>query len=142
MSRLVEPQKFNQGNLLEFYKIFERLAKRATRTSLAIFRTFHQWGYSGKNKIVNIRTHHDLDHSKNLKAIIENDELLISSSGLFDKYYYIKNNIDLNVLPMRDLLTHFTIFGGFEGRSPSDEFDSKFYLEAYPDVVADLAPGV
>jgi hypothetical protein len=31
---------------------------------------------------------------------------------------------------------HYLLFGGFEGRNPSTEFDTSFYLSAYEDVNA------
>ena len=58
---------------------------------------------------------------------------LIRNSSLFDEKYYLKNNPDVKasgISPKK----HYLLFGGFEGRKPSEQFDSAFYLEKYPDV--------
>lgn len=65
------------------------------------------------------------------ELIYDEDQLLIKNSGLFDAIWYGKNNPDLlNV----DLLTHYTRYGGVEGRSPGPNFDGSWYLRQYPDV--------
>jgi len=58
---------------------------------------------------------------------------IVRSSGLFDEAWYLSNNtniIDSNVDP----LSHYLLFGGFEGRDPSPYFDSDWYLDTYKDV--------
>jgi hypothetical protein len=35
-----------------------------------------------------------------------------------------------------DAVKHYLLYGGFEGRNPSEKFDSSFYLENNPDVKA------
>lgn len=59
----------------------------------------------------------------------------ISSSGLFDREYYIKNNGDVARSSM-DPLKHYIRHGGREGRNPNKYFDTKWYLNTYPDVAA------
>jgi len=57
----------------------------------------------------------------------------ISRNSLFDGEYYLKNNPDVlngGINPAK----HYLLFGGIEGRNPSEIFDSAFYLKTYPDV--------
>lgn len=58
---------------------------------------------------------------------------LIKESGLFDEEYYLENNADVKNSGV-DAARHYLIYGGFEGRNPSNNFDSRFYLYQYPDV--------
>ncbi len=58
----------------------------------------------------------------------------IEKSGLFDTDYYLAENPDLKAALLMDPLDHFIRFGWKEGRSPSILFDTKSYLEVYPDV--------
>jgi glycosyltransferase involved in cell wall biosynthesis len=57
---------------------------------------------------------------------------LIADSGMFDAAWYREQSPALgkNV----DLLDHFLRIGGFEGRSPSADFDAMLYLQWYQDV--------
>jgi hypothetical protein len=59
---------------------------------------------------------------------------LVESSGLFDPAYYLEHNEDLRGEP--ELLKHFILYGGAEGRAASAAFDSRAYLRRYPDVAA------
>jgi GR25 family glycosyltransferase involved in LPS biosynthesis len=59
----------------------------------------------------------------------------IEKSGLFDTGYYLHHNPDVKasgINPAR----HYLLYGGFEGRKPSEKFDSAFYLEQNSDVKA------
>jgi predicted SAM-dependent methyltransferase len=57
----------------------------------------------------------------------------IMMSGLFDRRFYEMNNPDVPRGCFASL-QHFLVYGGKEGRSPSNKFDSGFYLRHYPDV--------
>lgn len=59
----------------------------------------------------------------------------IRRSGLFDRDYYLRNNLDVarNCI---DPVRHYTLYGWREGRDPSAAFNTRRYLEAYPDVAA------
>jgi len=46
----------------------------------------------------------------------------------------LSNNSDVK-LSGANPLKHFLLFGGFEGRSPSDKFDSNYYIDNNPDVL-------
>jgi GT2 family glycosyltransferase len=52
---------------------------------------------------------------------------------LFDESFYLANNPDI-LKSNDDPVLHYLIHGGFEGRNPSENFNSAFYLEKYPDV--------
>lgn len=75
------------------------------------------------------------DHERVFKEVCK---LLIESS-LFDSEYYLKNNNDVAAAGI-DPLKHFLLHGGFEGRSPSRLFDTKFYMEQCPDVAGKINP--
>lgn len=60
---------------------------------------------------------------------------LIKNSELFDKDYYLENYPDVK-LSKTNPAWHYLVFGGYEGRNPSQSFDSKSYLELNPDVKA------
>ena len=63
------------------------------------------------------------------------DYLLLRSSRLFDKNWYLKNNPDVAQVGM-DAAWHYLTHGGFEGRDPSSSFGSRWYLDTYEDVRA------
>ena len=61
------------------------------------------------------------------------DRILIRTSGLFDKAWYLENYPDVaedNIDP----LLHYLQFGGFEGRDPGRNFSSAWYSNTYEDV--------
>jgi len=59
--------------------------------------------------------------------------LIIKNSGLFDSEYYLHTySRDLNA--NNNPLTHFIKFGWQEGKNPSTDFDTNFYLNHNPDV--------
>ena len=60
---------------------------------------------------------------------------IIKRSGFFSESYYLKNNPDVAKSGMNPA-RHYLLYGGFEGRNPSEKFDSSFYLEQNPDVKA------
>jgi len=60
---------------------------------------------------------------------------LIEKSELFDEKYYLENNPDVVAFGML-AAKHYLLFGGFEGRNPSNNFDTFNYLKLYPDVKA------
>jgi Methyltransferase domain/Glycosyl transferases group 1 len=57
----------------------------------------------------------------------------IAQSGLFDPDYYARTSPDVAETGA-NMLAHFVITGGREGRRPCALFDSAWYLAAYPDV--------
>jgi GT2 family glycosyltransferase len=61
------------------------------------------------------------------------DIKLIQDSELFDKGYYFEKYSDVTHAGL-DPLEHYVKYGGQEGRNPNALFDSKWYLETYPDV--------
>jgi hypothetical protein len=58
---------------------------------------------------------------------------LIRQSSFFDAEYYLQNNPDVRDSGT-DAVEHFLLYGGVEGRNPSEKFDSSQYLDTYPDV--------
>jgi len=69
---------------------------------------------------------------KEKKRLTKNIRLICESS-FFDVEYYLHNNPDVKDSGT-DAVEHFLIYGGVEGRNPSEKFDSSQYLETYPDV--------
>jgi hypothetical protein len=57
---------------------------------------------------------------------------LIRQAGVFDEAWYLKQNSDVARAGLSPLL-HYLRYGWEEGRDPSPEFSTNFYLEAYPD---------
>ncbi|MBN2588958.1 MAG: glycosyltransferase [Sedimentisphaerales bacterium] len=57
----------------------------------------------------------------------------IKRSGLFDKEYYLKNNLDIAKSCMNPI-KHYVCQGWNEGTNPSKYFNTKWYLKKYPDV--------
>lgn len=57
----------------------------------------------------------------------------IRRSGLFDREYYLRNNLDVARNCM-DPVRHYALYGWREGRNPSARFDTRWYLNRYPDV--------
>lgn len=58
---------------------------------------------------------------------------ILKHSDLFDEEYYLNNNPDVAESEM-SAVKHYLLFGGFEGRDPSEKFNSSYYLEQNPDV--------
>ena len=64
---------------------------------------------------------------------LKEDLVLIRSSGLFDKDWYLAHNPEITnakINPVR----HYLQVGGLEGRAPGPNFNSAWYLETYADV--------
>lgn len=61
---------------------------------------------------------------------------LVANSDLFDAEWYLETYPDVKQSETfaHQPATHYTLFGGFEGRNPCPAFDSRFYLEQYADV--------
>ena len=59
--------------------------------------------------------------------------LLIRQSDFFNSDYYLKNNPDVKQTE-KSAIRHYLIYGGFEGRKPSEKFDSASYLIENPDI--------
>ncbi|MFZ4413503.1 MAG: rhamnan synthesis F family protein, partial [Bacteroidales bacterium] len=57
----------------------------------------------------------------------------IKHSNLFDQAYYLNNNPDIKSAKT-SAIRHYILYGGFEGRNPSEKFDSSSYIEQYQDV--------
>ena len=57
----------------------------------------------------------------------------IARSKLFDPVYYLSTYEDVRVADM-DPIRHYLIAGWKEGRNPSANFDTNFYLEQNQDV--------
>ncbi|MBK8418332.1 glycosyltransferase [Candidatus Villigracilis saccharophilus] len=76
-----------------------------------------------------------LDHYRRIKQKLDlkKNILLINSSGLFDKEWYLANNPDV-ALSKKDAAGHYLLHGGFEGRDPGPEFSSRQYLDNNKDV--------
>lgn len=58
---------------------------------------------------------------------------MIKSSELFDEEWYLARNPDVAQSKI-DPAKHFLLIGGIEGRDPGPNFNSRAYLEAFPDV--------
>lgn len=90
--------------------------------------------YKGKKKIgwkhaaKSVFSHGLFATRTNIKAIKE-----ISKNGGFDPVFYYAKNKDVLEKGI-DPLMHFMWFGGYEGRNPSEDFDTKKYLARYADV--------
>ncbi len=68
----------------------------------------------------------------------KNNVSLLQQSPFFDQDWYTSRNTDIGEV---DALVHYLYHGGFEGRAAGPLFDSRRYLDAYPDVLrADVNP--
>lgn len=72
----------------------------------------------------------DKNSMKNMLLI---QKQLIQDSILFDQNFYLEEYPD--ILSYADPAEHYLIFGGFEGRASSENFDAKAYLETYPELL-------
>jgi ubiquinone/menaquinone biosynthesis C-methylase UbiE/glycosyltransferase involved in cell wall biosynthesis len=63
------------------------------------------------------------------------DVKLITSSGLFDREWYLVQYADVREAG-DDAALHYLLHGGAEGRDPGPSFDNDWYLEENPDVRA------
>lgn len=62
---------------------------------------------------------------------------VIQAEALFDQAFYLAQNEDVARQSGIDPIAHFLSYGGLEGRDPHPLFDSSFYLEKNPFLVAD-----
>ncbi len=70
-------------------------------------------------------------HTASLSLL--NEFLILTDSNLFDSAWYQQNyNLNSNA----DLVLHYLLYGAEQGYNPSQHFDTKFYLQKYPDVLA------
>ncbi len=75
--------------------------------------------------------------SYSLKKVID----IISSSGFFDKQWYLAEYRDVASKPNVDPTSHFARNGGRENRNPSPLFNTLWYKKMYPEVLdTDLNP--
>src|SRR5262245_13773799 len=58
---------------------------------------------------------------------------LLMRSGLFDEQWYLAHNPDVGRSGMRPV-THYLMYGAYEGRDPSPLFQTAYYLSRNPDV--------
>jgi glycosyltransferase involved in cell wall biosynthesis len=61
------------------------------------------------------------------------NSILIRQSDFFNTDYYLKNNPDVKQTE-KSAIRHYLLYGGFEGRKPSEKFDSASYLAENPDI--------
>ncbi len=67
------------------------------------------------------------------QAAIDAEVEAIRKSGLFDESYYRSMYADLQ-LGLQDPIRHYCEHGWRQGKNPSDDFDTRFYLETYSDI--------
>lgn len=68
------------------------------------------------------------------RIAFEEEVNAIEQSGLFDKSYYLSRYPDMTA--SFDLVRHYCEHGWREGRDPSDDFSTAFYLNTYEDIKA------
>lgn len=92
-------------------------------------------GISGVMRRTNILMHGARTGSrgKNLNLAIDAEVEAIRKSGFFDEPYYRSMYPDLQPVP-HDLIQHYCEHGWREGKNPSDDFDTNFYLATYSDI--------
>jgi GT2 family glycosyltransferase/glycosyltransferase involved in cell wall biosynthesis len=67
------------------------------------------------------------------KKSADRHALLIQSSGMFDRNWYLKEYPDVKDNGI-DPIFHYVKFGSKENRNPSPDFNTKWYVQNYPDV--------
>ena len=72
--------------------------------------------------------HANPERGKRIEAEVE----AILASGLFDADYYLATYPDIQ--PPIDPVRHYCMHGWREGRNPSEEFDTRYYVEANRDI--------
>jgi SAM-dependent methyltransferase len=97
-------------------------------------RTFSKWFSGIFTKQDNPFRFLYVDFIRKHLQIIRNTRM-IKQSSLFSESYYLQNNPDVANSGMNPA-RHYLLYGGFEGRNPSEKFDSSFYLDQNPDVKA------
>lgn len=63
---------------------------------------------------------------------------ILEASDLFDGDWYLSQNTDIqnDTGFTKKPSIHYLLFGGYEGRNPSEKFESAYYLRENPDVAA------
>jgi hypothetical protein len=71
-----------------------------------------------------------------LYGVIDPYMEILERSEYFDRKWYLDNNLDLSQDGgfVQEPALHYLLFGGYEGRDPSPNFSSSFYLSQYEDV--------
>ncbi len=64
---------------------------------------------------------------------LEKNIKLIQGTGYFDTTWYLERYPDVKQNQIEPV-KHYLLYGGFEGRDPSEKFSSSWYLAAYEDV--------
>jgi hypothetical protein len=95
---------------------------------------FSKWFSEVVTKLNNPYRFLHADFSRKRYQIIRNTGI-IKRSSFFSESFYLKNNPDVKASGMNPA-RHYLLYGGFEGRNPSEKFDSSIYLEQNPDVKA------
>lgn len=108
--------------------------------------------YGGSYLIRSLKIRHDPAHLDVLIALVKSSEVpvsflsdvvqpyldIIKDSGFFDSVWYT-NTYELPLNDQggeMDLVLHYLLYGGYENKRPSPEFDSSYYLENNQDVRA------
>lgn len=71
----------------------------------------------------------------NEERSLRKHEKILTHSGLWNENYYLTKYPDVGFSEL-SAVRHYIKFGAFEGRNPSEDFDSVSYLSNNPDVVA------
>lgn len=69
------------------------------------------------------------------KAVIDAQVEVIAKSGMFDEAYYFAMYPELQEMGL-DPIRHYCELGWYEGKNPSDDFDTFSYLTTYKDIQA------
>ena len=85
------------------------------------------------NKVIAILRCFKVIFNESLNLSLYNNLIKIKLSNFYNKNFYLQNNPDVKTSGM-SAIRHFLLFGGFEGRKPSEKFDSASYLSEYPDI--------
>ena len=72
-------------------------------------------------------------YKSNLTPRLESEYNLLKDSEYFNSKYYRLHNPSL-WFSMQNMLEHYLIYGWYEGKNPSSEFDGNKYLAVYPDI--------
>lgn len=74
-------------------------------------------------------------HLENDRDLLSELIKLVARSEFFSRSFYLNRYQDIakDDYYRDNPETHYLLFGGFEGRNPSEAFDTNFYRNAYPD---------
>ncbi|WP_426124440.1 methyltransferase domain-containing protein [Pararhizobium sp. PWRC1-1] len=120
---------------LSYSGIAERVRRKLSGSTQLVFDATNELQKS-LSALASIGQTRDLSHlDPSLDRVLETSPALhaalIHDSGLFDPQWYRNANPDIGDM---DPFYHFLNHGGFEGRKASPEFDTRQYVEQYPDV--------